>query len=52
MAGKYSILNVSQRETIHGRVVLIGAAQKGNVGVHISREVSHLRFPRLVAVGI
>ena len=41
-----------QRESVHRRVVLVGAAQEGNVCFHIRREITHLSLPRLVPVGI
>lgn len=52
LAGEHSVLDVSQRVSIHRRIVLVGAAQEGNVCIHIRREITHLCLPGLVPVRV
>lgn len=50
--GKHSVLDVSQRVSVHRRVVLIGATEERDIRVHIRREVFHIRLPGLVPVRV
>ena len=52
LAGEHAVLDVGEREAIHGRVILIGAAEERNVSIHVSREALHICFPRLVSIGV
>ena len=51
-ASIHTILYVGEGVAVHGRVVLIEAAQKRNVGAHIRGEVAHNRLPRLGSIGV
>ena len=52
LAGEHAVLDVGEGVSVHGRVVLVGAAQEGNVCIHVSREVTHHCLPRLVPIRV
>ena len=52
LTGEHSVLDVSQRVSVHRRVVLVGTSKERNIRVHIRREITHLRLPRLVPVRV